>query len=136
MNDSVNMFSVTGMTCDGCAQTIKTKLELESEISKADISFSSTKLIIHSSKKYKSEELNKIIKSVPDNYVDMDKIKPVYEIIKGWEKNTQNCKKISELPINAKKYIKRIEKLIECPVSMISTSPEREDTILIQDPFK
>ena len=50
MNDSVNIFSVTGMTCEGCAQTIKTKLELELEISKADISFSSTKLIIHSSK--------------------------------------------------------------------------------------
>jgi len=66
----------------------------------------------------------------------MDKIKPVYEIIKGWEEDTQNCKKISELPLNAKKYIKKIEKLIECPVSMISTSPEREDTILILDPFK
>jgi len=79
---------------------------------------------------------NKIIKSVPETYVDMDKIKPVYEIIKGWKENTQNCKKFSELPINAKKYIKRIEKLIECPVSMISTSPEREDTILILDPFK
>jgi len=79
---------------------------------------------------------NKIIKSVPDNCVDMDKIKPVYEIIKGWEEDTQNCKKISELPLNAKKYIKKIEKLIECPVSMISTSPEREDTILVQDPFK
>ena len=42
MNDSVNIFSVTGMTCEGCVQTIKTKLELESEISKADFSLSST----------------------------------------------------------------------------------------------
>ena len=73
MNDSVNIFSVTGMTCDGCAQTIKTKLELESEISKAEISFSSTKLIIHSSKKYKSEELNKIIKSVGNYTFDIEK---------------------------------------------------------------
>ena len=62
MNDSVNIFSVTGMTCEGCVQTIKTKLELESEISKADISLSSTKLIIHSSKKYKSE-IVKILKN-------------------------------------------------------------------------
>ena len=53
MNDSVNIFSVTGMTCEGCAQTIKTKLELELEISKADISFSSTKVILHSSKNMK-----------------------------------------------------------------------------------
>ena len=73
MNNSVNIFSVKGMTCDGCAQTIKTKLELESEISKADISYSSTKLIIHSSKKYQSEELNKIIKSVGNYTFDIEK---------------------------------------------------------------
>ena len=73
MNDSVNIFSVTGMTCEGCVQTIKTKLELESEISKADISLSSTKLIIHSSKKYQSEELNKIIKSVGNYTFDIEK---------------------------------------------------------------
>ena len=47
-----------------------------------------------------------------------------------------NCKSFAELPSNAKKYIKRIEKLIECPVSMISTSPERNDTILVSNPFE
>ena len=73
MNDSVNIFSVTGMTCEGCAQTIKTKLELELEISKADISFSSTKVILHSSKKYETEELNKIIKSVGNYTFDIEK---------------------------------------------------------------
>ena len=66
----------------------------------------------------------------------MNKIKPVNETLKGWQKSTQKCKSFSELPTNAKKYIKRIEKLIECPVSMISTSPERNDTILINNPFK
>ena len=76
------------------------------------------------------------IKTVPDSYTDMEKIKPIYETLKGWQKSTQKCKSFSELPINAKKYIKRIEKLIECPVSMISTSPERNDTILVTDPFK
>ena len=76
------------------------------------------------------------IKTVPDSYTDMEKIKPIYETLKGWQKSTQKCKSFSELPLNAKKYIKRIEKLIECPVSMISTSPERNDTILINDPFK
>jgi len=75
MNDSVNIFSVKGMTCEGCAQTIKTKLELESEISEADISYSSTKLIIHSSKKYETEELNKIIKSVGNYTFDIEKNK-------------------------------------------------------------
>lgn len=82
-------------------------------------------------------KINKtIIKTVPDNYTDMEKIKPIYETLKGWQESTQKCKSFSELPLNAKKYIKRIEKLIECPVSMISTSPERNDTILVTDPFK
>ena len=79
---------------------------------------------------------NKIIKTVPETYTEMNKVKPVYEVLKGWQSSTQNCKKFTDLPANAKKYIKQIEKLIECPVSMISTSPEREDTILIKDPFK
>ena len=79
---------------------------------------------------------NKIIKTVPESYTDMEKIKPVYETLKGWQKSTQKCKSFSELPPNAKRYIKRIEKLIECPVSMVSTSPERNDTILITNPFK
>ena len=82
-------------------------------------------------------KINKtIIKTVPDSYTDMEKIKPIYETLKGWQKSTQKCKSFSELPLNAKKYIKRIQKLIECPVSMISTSPERNDTILVTDPFK
>ena len=79
---------------------------------------------------------NKIIKTVPETYTEMNKVKPVYEVLKGWQSSTQNCKKFTGLPANAKKYIKQIEKLIECPVSMVSTSPEREDTILIKDPFK
>ena len=83
---------------------------------------------------YKINKTN--IKTVPESYTDMEKIKPIYETLKGWQKSTQKCKSFSELPINAKKYIKRIEKLIECPVSMISTSPERNDTILVTDPFK
>ena len=82
-------------------------------------------------------KINKtIIKTVPESYTDMEKIKPIYETLKGWQKSTQKCKSFSDLPLNAKKYIKRIEKLIECPVSMISTSPERNDTILVTDPFK
>ena len=76
------------------------------------------------------------IKTVPESYTDMEKIKPIYETLKGWQKSTQKCKSFSDLPLNAKKYIKRIEKLIECPVSLISTSPERNDTILVADPFK
>ena len=53
-------------------------------------------------------KINKtIIKTVPESYTDMEKIKPIYETLKGWQKSTQKCKSFSELPINAKKYIKR-----------------------------
>jgi adenylosuccinate synthase len=79
---------------------------------------------------------NRITKSVPETYIEMNKLKPVYKVLKGWQSSTQKCKNFNDLPANAKKYIKNIEKLIECPVTMISTSPEREDTILIKDPFK
>ena len=79
---------------------------------------------------------NKITKSIPETYLEMNKLQPVYKVLKGWQSSTQKCKRFNDLPANAKKYIKNIEKLIECPVSMISTSPEREDTILIKDPFK
>ena len=79
---------------------------------------------------------NKISKSVPETYLEMNKLQPVYKVLKGWQSSTQKCKRFNDLPANAKKYIKNIEKLVECPVSMISTSPEREDTILIKDPFK
>ena len=80
--------------------------------------------------------MEKLLNLVVQNCIEMNKIKPVYEVLKGWQSSTQKCKSFDELPNNAKKYIRKLEKLIECPVSMISTSPEREDTILIQDPFK
>ena len=79
---------------------------------------------------------NKIVNTVPASYTDIEKVKPIYETLKGWQKSTQKCKTFSELPSNAKKYIRKIEKLINCPVSMVSTSPERNDTILLTNPFK
>jgi len=62
--------------------------------------------------------------------------KQIYEIFKGWKSNTQGIKNFEELPIEAKKYIEALEKFIETKISSISTSPERNDTILIEDPFK
>ena len=61
---------------------------------------------------------------------------PNYESIKGWKKTTKGIRKWSELPEEAKNYIRRIEALVEIPVALISTSPEREDTIVITNPFK
>ena len=63
------------------------------------------------------------------------KIEPVYESMPGWSESTQGARSWKELPANAIKYIRRIEELIEAPVALLSTSPERDDTILVQDPF-
>ena len=61
---------------------------------------------------------------------------PIYEEMKGWSESTEGAKSWNDLPANAIKYVKRIEELIECPVALLSTSPKREDTILVTDPFQ
>ncbi len=61
---------------------------------------------------------------------------PVYEELPGWHENTKGARSFKDLPANAIKYIRRIEELIETPVAILSTSPERDDTILVKDPFK
>ncbi|MEP1519739.1 MULTISPECIES: adenylosuccinate synthase [Rhodobacterales] len=60
---------------------------------------------------------------------------PVYEEISGWSESTEGARSWADLPAQAIKYVRRIEELIECPVALVSTSPEREDTILVTDPF-
>ncbi|MFQ5984427.1 MAG: adenylosuccinate synthase [Alphaproteobacteria bacterium] len=60
---------------------------------------------------------------------------PVYETLEGWTESTRGARSWAELPATAIKYIRRIEELIEAPVALLSTSPEREDTILVRDPF-
>tara|TARA_B100000686_G_scaffold340766_1_gene416954 strand:+ start:2910 stop:4202 length:1293 start_codon:yes stop_codon:yes gene_type:complete len=81
-------------------------------------------------------ELNgKKIDHLPAANEDQIKIKPVYKIFKGWKSPTKGLKKFEELPENAKKYVKELEKFIETKVSCISTGPERSESILIEDPF-
>ena len=63
------------------------------------------------------------------------RVKPIYETIKGWTESTAGARSWAELPGEAIKYVRRIEELIQCPVALLSTSPEREDTILVTDPF-
>ena len=60
---------------------------------------------------------------------------PVYEEIEGWSESTEGARSWADLPAQAIKYVRRIEELIDCPVALVSTSPEREDTILVTDPF-
>ena len=63
------------------------------------------------------------------------RVKPIYEVMEGWMETTAGARSWAELPGAAIKYVRRIEELIKCPVAMLSTSPEREDTILVTDPF-
>ena len=62
-------------------------------------------------------------------------IEPIYESLEGWSQSTRGARSWAQLPANAIKYIRRVEELIEAPVALLSTSPEREDTVLVHDPF-
>ena len=72
---------------------------------------------------------------IPAATADQALVRPVYETFDGWQESTRGARSWADLPATAVKYIRRIEELIEAPVAMLSTSPEREDTILVRDPF-
>ncbi len=63
------------------------------------------------------------------------RVRPVYETLEGWSQSTEGARSWADLPAAAVKYVRRVEELIGCPVALLSTSPEREDTILVTDPF-
>ncbi len=63
------------------------------------------------------------------------RLTPVYETLEGWKDTTQGARSWAQLPANAIKYVRRVEELIGAPVSLLSTSPDRDDTIMVQDPF-
>jgi adenylosuccinate synthase len=71
----------------------------------------------------------------PAHAGDQAGAEPVYESMAGWAESTAGARSWAQLPAQAIKYIRRIEELIRCPVALVSTSPEREDTILVRDPF-
>ena len=63
------------------------------------------------------------------------RVTPVYETLEGWPDSTAGARSWADLPAAAVKYVRRVEELIQCPVALLSTSPERDDTILVTDPF-
>ncbi|MBA1339531.1 MAG: adenylosuccinate synthase [Pelagibacterales bacterium] len=82
-------------------------------------------------------ELNgKKIDYLPAASEDQFNVKPIYKSFPGWKTKTQGIRNMKELPINAKNYIHALEDFIGAKISSVSTSPEREDTILVEDPFK
>ncbi|CAA9545288.1 MAG: Adenylosuccinate synthetase [uncultured Sphingosinicella sp.] len=72
---------------------------------------------------------------LPAHAAEQAAVEPVYETIEGWQQSTAGARSWAQLPAQAIKYIRRVEELIHCPVALVSTSPEREDTILVRDPF-
>jgi adenylosuccinate synthase len=77
----------------------------------------------------------KVIDYLPANAAEQAECVPVYEEMPGWSESTAGARRWADLPAQAIKYIRRIEEMIECPVASVSTSPERDDTILVRDPF-
>ncbi len=78
----------------------------------------------------------KVLDHFPAHAADQAAVEPIYERIEGWQESTFGARSWAQLPAQAIKYIRRVEELINCPVALVSTSPEREDTILVRDPFE
>jgi adenylosuccinate synthase len=72
---------------------------------------------------------------LPAGQNSQSRIEPIWESFEGWSQSTRGARSWAELPAQAVKYVRHIEELIECPVTLLSTSPERDDTILMRDPF-
>ncbi|MCH7936115.1 MAG: adenylosuccinate synthase [Proteobacteria bacterium] len=72
---------------------------------------------------------------LPASMVRQAKVEPVFEVMEGWSESTRGARTWADLPATAVKYIRRIEEIIDAPIALLSTSPERQDVILVQDPF-
>ena len=78
----------------------------------------------------------KRIDRLPASQAAQARVQPVYESFPGWEESTSGARSWADLPAQAIKYVRRVEELIEAPVALLSTSPERDDTILVHNPFQ
>jgi adenylosuccinate synthase len=77
-----------------------------------------------------------LIDYLPAGQAQQARVEPVYETLEGWKDTTAGARSWAQLPAQAIKYVRYIEELIGCPVALLSTSPERDDTILVTDPFQ
>ncbi len=77
-----------------------------------------------------------LLDRLPASQAAQARVEPVYQTFEGWQESTAGARSWAQLPAQAVKYVRQIEELIGCPVSLLSTSPERDDTILMRDPFQ
>ncbi len=78
---------------------------------------------------------DQVLDYLPADANDQARLVPIYETLEGWNSSTRGARSWAELPANAIKYVRRIEELIGAPVALLSTSPDRDDTIMVRDPF-
>jgi adenylosuccinate synthase len=78
----------------------------------------------------------KVVDLLPIGADDVARCEPIYETMPGWEGTTFRVKRWEDLPVNAQAYLNRLEALCEVPIAIVSTGPERDETILKQHPFK
>ena len=79
---------------------------------------------------------DRVLDYLPAGMREQAAVQPIYEEMDGWSKSTRGARSWDELPANAVKYVRRVEALIGAPAAMLTTSPERDDTILVRDPFQ
>ncbi len=79
---------------------------------------------------------DKLLDHLPAGQSAQAAVEPVYEIVEGWSESTAGARRWADLPAQAVKYVRRVEELIGTPVALVSTSPERDDTILVRNPFQ
>ena len=77
-----------------------------------------------------------VVDRLPAGQGAQSRIEPIYETFEGWKDTTAGARSWADLPAQAVKYVRQIEELIDCPIALLSTSPERDDTILMRDPFE
>ena len=75
------------------------------------------------------------VRRLPASIAAQERAEPVWEELEGWSGSTRGARSYAELPAEAVKYVRRIEELVEAPVVLLSTSPDRDDTIVLRDPF-
>ncbi|GGE39312.1 adenylosuccinate synthetase [Agaricicola taiwanensis] len=113
-------------------QTVKTSGIDGIALTKLDILDGLSEIKVCTRYKLDGREIDRL----PASQCEQARVEPIYETIEGWSESTAGARSWAELPAQAIKYVRRIEELIGCPVALLSTSPERDDTILVQDPFQ
>jgi adenylosuccinate synthase len=78
----------------------------------------------------------KLWREFPASIKVVEKAEPVWEKLEGWDAPLSNAKKLSDLPVNARRYVRRLEQLLEVPVVLVSVGPGRDQTILLENPFR